>query len=101
MDIDKFGEIIDEFLKVNHVQMLIDMPEGTEDVTIKDNVGMGPTVHFYILLQALTSNKFYEAVCVFSHAAFNFKEVEYAGKKNGAKRGACRIYKKKRRACRL
>ena len=55
MDIDKFGEIMDEFLKVNHVQMLIDMPEGTEDVTIKDNVEMGPAVHFYILLQALTT----------------------------------------------
>lgn len=53
LNIDTFGEIIDKFLMENHVQMLIDMPEGTLDVEVKDNVQLGPTVQFYILLQAL------------------------------------------------
>ena len=36
MDLEKFGEIIDNFLKENHVQMLIDMPEGTIEPIVKD-----------------------------------------------------------------
>lgn len=27
MNLDNFGEIMDDFLKENHIQMLIDMPE--------------------------------------------------------------------------
>ncbi len=53
LDIEKFGEIIDGFLEENHVQMLLDMPEGTRDVTITDNTGMGPTVRLYILTNAM------------------------------------------------
>ena len=53
MDIETFGNIIDEFLEKSHVQMLLDMPEGTQHVTIKDNTQMGPVVQFYILLKAL------------------------------------------------
>lgn len=53
LDIDKFGEIIDRFLEENHVQMLLDMPKGTEDVTITDNIGMGPAVQLYILICAM------------------------------------------------
>lgn len=53
MDLDKFGEIIDNFLKDNDVSMLINIPEGTLDPVIKDNTGMGPVIKFYILLIAL------------------------------------------------
>ena len=53
MTIDMFGKIIDEFLEANHVQMLLDMPEGTQDVTVEDNCQMGPVAQFYILLKAL------------------------------------------------
>lgn len=55
MDLDKFGEIIDNFLKDNNVSMLIDVPEGTLDPVIKDNTGMGSVIKFYILLIALKS----------------------------------------------
>lgn len=53
MDLDKFGEIIDNFLKDNNISMLIEVPEGTLNPVIKDNTGMGPVIKFYILLIAL------------------------------------------------
>lgn len=53
LNIETFGEIIDGFLEENHVRMLLDMPEGTEDVTITDNTGMGPAVWLYILSHAM------------------------------------------------
>lgn len=54
LDIDSFGEIIDNFLKENHVQVLITMGRGTLDPDIKDNIGLGPVGRFYILLYAIT-----------------------------------------------
>lgn len=53
MDLDKFGEIIDNFLKDNDIAMWITVSEGTLDPVIKDNTGMGPVIKFYILLIAL------------------------------------------------
>lgn len=53
MDLDKFGEIIDSFLKDNNIAMLIKVPEGTLDPVVKDNTGMGSVIKFYILLVAL------------------------------------------------
>lgn len=53
MDLDKFGEIIDNFLKDNDIAMWITVPEGTLDPVIKDNTDMGPVIKFYILLIAL------------------------------------------------
>lgn len=55
MDLDKFGKIIDNFLKDNNVAMLINVPKGTLDPVIKDNTGMGSVIKFYILLIALKS----------------------------------------------
>lgn len=53
MDLEKFGEIIDNFLKENHVQMLIEMPEGTLEPIVKDNIGAGAVMKFYFLLNAI------------------------------------------------
>lgn len=55
MDLEKFGEIIDNFLKENHVQMLIEMPEGTLDPIVKDNIGAGSVMKFYFLLNAISA----------------------------------------------
>lgn len=55
LDLDTFGEIVDEFLKENEIQMLITIPEGSITPETRDNVGLGPVVHFYILLKALTT----------------------------------------------
>ncbi len=53
LTLDKFGEIMDDFLTKNHIQMLVEMPKGTQNVTIIDNTEAGPVIHFYILLKAL------------------------------------------------
>lgn len=53
MDLDKFGEIMDNFLKDNDVSMLINIPEGTLDPIVKDNTDLGSVIKFYILLVAL------------------------------------------------
>ncbi len=53
LTLDKFGEIIDDFLTKNYIQMLVEMPKGTQNVTIIDNTEAGPVIHFYILLKAL------------------------------------------------
>lgn len=56
LTIDKFEEIIDGFLKDNHVQILIDIPEGTIDAKVKDNVEMGSVIQFYIMLHGLKAS---------------------------------------------
>lgn len=53
MDIEKFGEIMDDFLKDNHVIMQIEMPEGSDVPEVKDNTGCGPGIQFYMLLKAM------------------------------------------------
>ena len=53
LDLDSFGGIIDAFLKENAIQMLLTMPEGTLDVQVQDNTGLGAVVQFYILLQSI------------------------------------------------
>ena len=55
LDLDSFGEIIDDFLKDNKIQMLLTMPEGTLDVQVRDNTGLGAVVQFYILLNSIAS----------------------------------------------
>lgn len=53
MDIEKFGEIMDNFLKENRVQLFIELPEGTIEPEIEDNTGLGPVVQLYILMQTM------------------------------------------------
>lgn len=52
-NLDKFGEIMDDFLKKNEIRMLITLPEGSIEPVVEDNVGIGSTVHFYILLNSI------------------------------------------------
>ena len=51
--LDKFGEIVDEFLKKNEIIMQIRMPENEDCIEIKDNTGGGPTIQLYIVMKAL------------------------------------------------
>lgn len=53
LNLDSFGEIIDRFLMDNEVQMLLTLPKGTLDVQVQDNTGLGSTVQFYIMLNAI------------------------------------------------
>ena len=53
LDLDKFGEIMDDFLKKNEIRMLITLPEGSIEPVVEDNVDLCSTVHFYILLNSI------------------------------------------------
>ena len=53
LDLDKFGEIMDDFLKKNEIGLLVTLPEGSIEPVVEDNVGLGSTVHFYILLNSI------------------------------------------------
>ena len=57
LDLDSFGDIVDKFLEENEVKMLLTMPKGTLYVQVEDNVNLGPTVQFFILLNSI------EAMC--------------------------------------
>lgn len=54
MTIDVFGDIIDNFLKSEDIRMMVWIPKGTDDVGIKDNIGAGSVVEFYIMIKALS-----------------------------------------------
>ena len=53
LNLDKFGEIMDDFLKKNEIRMLVTLPAGSIEPVVEDNVGLGSTVHFYILLNSI------------------------------------------------
>ena len=55
LDLNSFGEIIDQFLIDNEVNMLLTLPAGTLDVQVQDNVGAGCVIQFYILLNSIKS----------------------------------------------
>lgn len=61
LNMDTFGEIMDKFVKDAHVQLLIDMPEGTTKAKLKDNTGMGAVMQFYIILNAV--EQIYQDMC--------------------------------------
>lgn len=54
MNIERFGEIMDGFLRDSKVALLVKMPEGTLDAEIEDSTGLGPTIQLYILFRALS-----------------------------------------------
>lgn len=51
MTLEQFGAAMNAIITQRHVQMLIDMPEGTQEPTVKAT-GIG-TVDFYILMAAI------------------------------------------------
>ena len=55
IDLDKFIELMDNFLEKEEVCMLVKLPEGTLEAEVEDNVGAGSVVQFFFLLQAFES----------------------------------------------
>ena len=53
LTIEKFGKIVDDFLNDNHIQMIIEMKEGTRKAIIEDNTDMGSVIQFYILMHGM------------------------------------------------
>ena len=52
--LERFGDLMDELIESNHVKLMIDSPEGTQNVTVKDNMGLGGAVQLFFLLKAMT-----------------------------------------------
>lgn len=52
-NIDTFGKIMDDFLKKNDIQLLVELPEGTIEPELTDNVKMGPVIQLYILVASI------------------------------------------------
>ncbi len=55
LNLDTFGEMMDNFIKKNKIQMLITLPEGETTVEVKDNYEIGSVLQFYIILNAIPS----------------------------------------------
>ena len=53
LDIDTFGVIMDDFLNANDVKLLIHSPEGSQDVSVQDNLGIGPVGTLFFLLKSI------------------------------------------------
>lgn len=64
LNMDTFGQIMDEFLTKNEIVMQITLPEGTEEATIKSNVEAG-VVELFILLKAIPAvwRKMVQGIC--------------------------------------
>lgn len=52
LDIETFGEIMDEFIKKSHVALLVKKEADSEEWTCR-GVGCGAVMDFYVLLSAL------------------------------------------------
>lgn len=51
LDLETFGEIMDDFIRDNDVKMLIELPKGTEEATVTcTDVS---TIDFFVLLAAI------------------------------------------------
>ena len=53
LNIETFGEIVDQFLTENEVNMLITLPKGSLDAQIQENINLGSVVRFYIFLNCI------------------------------------------------
>lgn len=54
MDLNKFADAMDELITKNHIQLIVDSPEGTQEVTVEDNMHLGGATQFFFLLKAMT-----------------------------------------------
>ena len=53
LNIDTFGEIMDDLIEEGNVQMMIEMPAGTTEPTMTDNAFNVPVIQLYILINAI------------------------------------------------
>ena len=54
LNLDTFGDIVDEFITKNDCKMLIEFPAGESSPRISDNIGIGPVGSLYFCLKAIT-----------------------------------------------
>ena len=51
--IERWGKVINDMLELMNVQVMIEMPEGTLEAKVTDNLDMGGVVQFYVILNAI------------------------------------------------
>lgn len=55
LDIETFSEIMDEMITKSHVHMTFEMREGTQEVELCDNLGLGPVGQFFVLMKGMAA----------------------------------------------
>lgn len=55
LNLDTFGEKMNEFIENAEINMLITMPEGSIEAEVRDNCGDVSVLQFYIALNAVES----------------------------------------------
>lgn len=55
LNLDTFGEMMDEFIKSAEIHMLISIPEESIEAKVNDNCGNSSVLQFYIALNAIES----------------------------------------------
>lgn len=53
LNLDTFGEIMDQFIHENEIALLVSKEAMTDDWRVRENTGCCPVMQFYILLNAL------------------------------------------------
>lgn len=64
LDLDTFGLIMNDFIRENDVHLIVTLPAGQEAPEVRDNIGAGPVMTFYLLLNCL-GPVFHELLNVF------------------------------------
>lgn len=79
LNIEAFGEIIEQYLTENEVNMLITLPKGSLDVQIRENIELGGVIRFYIFIRCI--KPMIDEVA--KEVGANKKSKEWAGVVNG------------------
>lgn len=53
MNIDDFGEYIDDFLKGSEVRMMVTFPPGSMEADVQMNIPPSPVFQFYIMMHGM------------------------------------------------
>lgn len=53
LSLEEYGKIMDGIMEAVSVQVLIEMPEGTLETRVTDNLEMGSVIQFYAILNAI------------------------------------------------
>ena len=53
LDIETFGEIMDDFLTSYSYTLVLSSPKGSQNVNYQDNAGLGPVTVLFFLLKAI------------------------------------------------
>ena len=53
LNLETFEEIMNKFIEDYNIQLVVEIPEGSSEPSVIDNIGGGSVMQFYILLSAM------------------------------------------------